>query len=193
MIVLLTPLAHSVTWNAPSQLTTDSITHVQPSIGRDGTRITYIANPGRLTWQIFVVNSDGTGITQLTNNSGSNLVPSINGNGTLVVFYSNMGGSYQIYKIKSDGTGLTPLTSTTNSVNTYPVISSDGSRIAFESNRTGLMQLYSMYCYTSSHQTPEIMRTPLSVGTESMSPSSPIRQGTTRSGLLGRTALACDS
>jgi TolB protein len=149
IILSLPVVVHAVSWNSPIQLTSDSITHVQPRISLDGTRIVYMANPPTYgTFQIFAINSNGSGVRQLTANTGSNFVPYTNGNGTLVVFFSDMSGSFQVYKVKSDGTGLTQLTfpppSAPKAVSNYPVISSDGSRIVFQSNRTGLMEMFAI-------------------------------------------------
>jgi len=154
----------SIGWSNPTQLVTNTITNGNPVISRDGSKVVYqgFGNPLPGSSQIFIVNSDGTGILQLTNNgvgslNASNFSPSINGNGSRVVFFSNAvdvaRSNYQIFVVNGDGTypcasplrgtGCQPALNLT-SVNTYPVISADGSTIAFQSNRTGSLHIWDM-------------------------------------------------
>jgi len=97
-----------------------------PSFTSDGTKIVY----SRDDWtnateveNIFIMNADGTGVTQLTNNVGINfdpLVLKIAGVGQKILFSSNRdnlslagGAGYEIYSMNMDGTGVTRLTTNT--------------------------------------------------------------------------------
>jgi Tol biopolymer transport system component len=86
--------------------------------------------------EIFVVNSDGTGLTQLTNNTADDRYVSISGDGTKVAFHSNVDGDNEIFVVNSDGTGLTQLTSD-QAINLHASISRDGTKVAFTSDLTG--------------------------------------------------------
>ncbi len=137
--------AASLSWSSPVLLTNNTITNALPSISLDGSKIAYQANPAPLRdWQIFSMNSDGTGIRQLTNSTASNFSPSISGNGTLIVFFSDLTVNFEIYRVNSDGTGLRRLTNSFPYLNSYPVISADGSTVAFQSNRTGNLDIFAM-------------------------------------------------
>ena len=95
-------------------------------------------------WEIFVVNSDGTGLKQLTSNKEADILPVISGDGKKIAFVSNLDGtreSNEIFTINSDGTVLTRLTSNKAS-DIRPSISRDGGRIAFQSDVDGDWEIY---------------------------------------------------
>lgn len=62
------------------------------------------------TWQIFSINTDGTGEQQLTSARYSNANPSWAPDGRLA-FTSNRTGRYLIYVMDNDGSGQTVVTS----------------------------------------------------------------------------------
>jgi Tol biopolymer transport system component len=76
------------------------------------------------SWEIFVMNADGTGQTQLTNNPGLDGSPDWSPDGTKIAF-SNFNG--EIYVMNADGTGQTRLTDNGGG----PSWSPDGTKIAF--------------------------------------------------------------
>jgi TolB protein len=83
--------------------------------------------------EIFVINSDGSGLTQLTSNDIGDTYPSISGDGKKVAFQQSFDNCTEIFVINSDSSGLTQLTS--NNVNDqYPSISNRGDKVVFESN-----------------------------------------------------------
>ena len=49
--------------------------------------------------EIFVVNSDGTGLTQLTINTAGDAWPSFSGDGTKIAFSSNVDGDEEIFVV----------------------------------------------------------------------------------------------
>jgi Tol biopolymer transport system component/PKD repeat protein len=135
-------------WSPPIQLTSDLADVFDASISDDGSKITFSSDVDGDD-EIFVVNSDGSGLTQLTYNTAYDWEPSISGDGSKIVFVSDVDGDYEIFVVNSDGSGLTQLTyNTINDI--YPTISDDGSKIAFQgdyniflinSDGTGLTQL----------------------------------------------------
>lgn len=102
--------------------------------------------------QIFVMNTDGTGLRQLTHGVGRVAVnPDISGDGTLVVFESdrdlvpgeNTDVTKEVFAIRADGTGLVQLTvgdqkpagstKIRDDESRNAVISRDGTTVAFDS------------------------------------------------------------
>ena len=95
--------------------------------------------------QIFVMNTDGTGLKQLTNANGNSITPSISHAGDVVVFMSdadligeNSDGNFEIYAAKTDGSRLSQITrSVGNPLKRHdsrdPDISGDGTTVAFDS------------------------------------------------------------
>ncbi len=106
-----------------------------PSISEDGTKVAFSASVEGDS-EIFVVNFDGTALTQITDNLVNEWAASISGDGSKVVFSSQLYDINDVFVVNSDGTGLTEITSN-QSLIAYlteldsPCISSDGNRIAF--------------------------------------------------------------
>jgi len=100
--------------------------------------------------QIFLVNIDGTSLTQLTSLENGACQPSWSPDGLQFVFISpcrargDFGVSYSdssLYLMNADGTGLKQLTNTPGS-DFEPDWSPDGEHIAFTSGRDGYKQIY---------------------------------------------------
>jgi serine/threonine protein kinase len=96
--------------------------------------------------QIFLVNSDGTGMKQITNMPDGACQPSWSPDGMQVVFISPCDkrrddySSANIYTTNVDGTGLTQLPIPIGGFE--PAWSPDGQRIAFTSQLDGTYQIY---------------------------------------------------
>jgi Tol biopolymer transport system component len=85
--------------------------------------------------EIYVVNRDGSGLTNLTMNAGNDAGASLRSDGLRIVFQSDRGEGIEVYAMAADGSDQTRLT--TMSVNVrYPVWSPDGSNIAFRYGET---------------------------------------------------------
>ena len=120
--------------------TNTSATVSDPSISGDGSKVAFAYDEGPedidgdLVFpnsEIFVVNSDGTGLTQVTNNTLRETQPSINYDGSKITFASYMQGqNSEIFVVNSDGTGLQQLTQSAKT-DYYPSINGDGSKISF--------------------------------------------------------------
>lgn len=82
---------------------------------------------GKTQTQIFIMNPDGSDITQLTH-KGNNEYPSWSRDGKKIVFDSNRTGNYQIFIMHDDGSGQTRVT---HDKNDYwePSWSADGTKI----------------------------------------------------------------
>jgi Tol biopolymer transport system component len=92
---------------------------------------------------IYVMNVDGSGVTQLTNGPAIDADPDWSPDRTKIAFTSNRTGNGDVYVMNADGTGVTQLT-TSNAVDTLGSWSPDGTRIAFTSTRDGNPEIYVM-------------------------------------------------
>ena len=107
---------------AVTKLTADSHQAGAPDYSPDGTKIVFASNPyvciSRATKgcksDIFVMNANGSLVTQLTHKFANNLHPTWSPEGDKIVFSHGTSGGKpeQIYEMNPDGTGLTRITST---------------------------------------------------------------------------------
>ncbi len=122
---------------------------IQPSWTPDGAKITF-ASDQTGDWEIFIMNSDGSGVTQLTSNTSIDVAPAISPDGTKIAFVSNRDGDFEIFVMNINGTSVTQLTSNTNDDGAQgpdlfglsfgistPSWSPDGTQIAFTSDSDG--------------------------------------------------------
>jgi Tol biopolymer transport system component len=80
-----------------------------------------LANNGKIAfqsnrdgnWEIYVMDSDGSGQTRLTSNDMWDSLPSWSPDNSKIVFESNRDGKFEIYVMDSDGSGQTRLTNNT--------------------------------------------------------------------------------
>jgi len=107
----------------------------QPNMCSDGSKIVFVRkNPSTRKYQIWLMNSDGTGETLLSQDPNVNdRYPYFSPDCQWVVFTSDAGGNNDIYIMKIDGSQRTQLT-TNPSVDIYPVWGDNG-YIYFVSNR----------------------------------------------------------
>ena len=106
------------------------------------------ASDAHTGWQLYTMNSDGTGLTRLTNRTtsvydGDDYSPCWNYDGTRICFVSTRDGVEQIYYIQSNGTGTTNVDATGFS-NIDPAYNPASNVIAFSSNRTGSYDIYTI-------------------------------------------------
>lgn len=128
-----------------------------PSIDGHGQKIAFTSYcdlaPGGntdLNSELFVMNVDGTGLTQLTSSTGGGVnEPAISANGQRIVFSStsdlipgrNADLNSEIFIINIDGSGLRQITHTTGGDpnnfggNTHPRLDPKGQRVTFSSDR----------------------------------------------------------
>jgi Tol biopolymer transport system component len=109
-----------------------------PAWSPDGRRIAFARSlpvaPGVDSFDIYVVDADGSNVTRLTGGPGWKVHPSWSPDGTKIAFSSApAGGTPDVYVMNADGTSVTRLTDSDNSScgASQPDWSPDGDRIAF--------------------------------------------------------------
>jgi PKD repeat protein len=127
-------------WSTPAQLTSNTATDSHPFISGDGGKIAFLSNRDG-DFEIFVVNSDGSGLKQLTSNTATEHSASISGDGGKIAFASDVDGDFEIFVVNSDGSGLKQLTSNT-ATDHWLSISGDGGKIAFTSDVDGDFEIW---------------------------------------------------
>lgn len=112
----------------------------RPTWSPDGTKLAFTVNG---SGQLYIVNSDGTGLVAVEGVSGTE--PSWSPDGQLIAFAAlGVNNRYDIFVVKPDGTGLTNLTRT-QSHDWSPDWSPDGSHLAFYRDfGGGNYELYTM-------------------------------------------------
>jgi hypothetical protein len=81
-------------------------------------------------WEIYSMNSDGTGQTNLTNNSASDTDPAWSRDGTKIAFTSSRNNVPHLFVMDADGSNVTEVTFG-GSWQSNPTWSPDGTQIAF--------------------------------------------------------------
>src|SRR2546430_14845468 len=80
-----------------------------PDFSPDGIKIVFTAKPaGSPTRDIYVIGSDGSGLTQLTSGSGDNAYPAFSPDGTKIVLTSRRPGPSQVWGMNAGGRHQTP-------------------------------------------------------------------------------------
>ncbi|GAP05175.1 periplasmic component of the Tol biopolymer transport system [Anaerolinea thermolimosa] len=80
--------------------------------------------------EIYLINTDGTGLSRLTNNSSEDVYPNYSPDGSKIVFSSKRTGKEQIYTMLANGSQQTRLLADTYD-DGVPEWSPDGTKIAF--------------------------------------------------------------
>ena len=88
--------------------------------------------------EIYVMNSDGSVITQVTNFSKASFAPFFHPDGKRIIFASNInsktGREFDLYIVNVDGTGLEQVTFNPT-FDGFPMFTNDGRQLVFASNR----------------------------------------------------------
>jgi Tol biopolymer transport system component len=110
-----------------------------PDFSPDGSKIVFSAKPADSpTRDIYVIGSDGSGLTRLTRGAGNNGYPAFSPDGSKIVFTSNRTGTSQVYVMNADGSGQTQLTFDAQPKDQVPDWSPDGSKIAYLADTHGI-------------------------------------------------------
>lgn len=126
-------------------LTNNPLDDREPNWSPDGTKIAFASNRDH-TYEIYVMNTDGTNVQKLSIPSLGFLNkqrPNWSPDSTKIAFDVNTGDNQEIYVMNADGTNLLRLTNNP-SQDFEPRWSPDGAKIAFESNRSGNYEIYLM-------------------------------------------------
>jgi Tol biopolymer transport system component len=92
---------------------------------------------------IYVVKSNGAGLTRLTTAPGDDVEPAWSPGGAKIGFASQRDGNSEIYVMDANGANQVRLT-TAGGADYHPTWSKDGSKIAFVSERDGNAEIYVM-------------------------------------------------
>lgn len=88
-----------------------------------------LASRNRGQEDLYLINTNGTGLRNLTNDRQRDRNPRWSSEGQTIVFYSDRGGTnYDIWSISRDGSGLRRWTTVGNRY--HPVLSPDGQRLS---------------------------------------------------------------
>jgi Tol biopolymer transport system component len=93
--------------------------------------------------QLFVIDADGSNLTQITADYSHNVEPCWSSDGTHILFASDRGGNYDIYVMDPDGSHIRQLTHDRQR-DRAPVWSPDGEKIAFVRGGFGEEDIYVM-------------------------------------------------
>ena len=95
-------------------------------------------------YDIWVVNSDGSGLAPVTDGPGLDFDPTWSPDGNQIVFSSNREGNDELYSLDLDSGNLTNLTETTDSDEFFPRFSPDGTSIAYVSDPVELGEPFAL-------------------------------------------------
>jgi TolB protein len=97
--------------------------------------------------ELFVMNTDGSGVAQLTRSSGVDGFPSWSPDGTRIAFVSMRSGTRAIYTASPDGSNVVKLAD-----GTLAAWSPDGKAMAFSKDRDGDFDLWLMHADGSNQE-----------------------------------------
>jgi Tol biopolymer transport system component len=89
---------------------TTSVRGMQPSGSPDGTRVAFVRVDAEFTNEIFIVNRDGTGLTNVSNNPQADIMPAWSPAGGRIAFVTDRAGIQDIFVINTDGTAARRIT-----------------------------------------------------------------------------------
>jgi TolB protein len=100
-----------------------------------------------LTWELFVMNADGTNYQKLAESEADDITPVWSPDGRRIAFVSQRDGNREVYLVSADsltGAGsIGPLNITQHPAEDWaPAWSPDGQQIAFSSNRQGNWEIF---------------------------------------------------
>ena len=113
-----------------------------PDFSPDGSTIAFTGKPpGSPTRNIYVIGSDGAGLTQLTSGAGDNSYSAFSPDGSKIVFTSDRTGTRQVWLMNDDGSVQTQLTFDAQPKDQVPDWSPDGSKIGYLADTHGIADI----------------------------------------------------
>ena len=128
-----------------------AVANKDPDVSPDGSKVAF-ASDRTGDWEIYVVETDGTGLTRVTFDRGNDARPVWSPDGSKIAFESDRDDNWEIYVANADGTNPTRLTDDPGA-DRNPVWSPDGSQIAFDSDRDGNTDVYTVNAEDGSELT----------------------------------------
>ncbi len=134
----------------PQVLGRTSDSEIHPRLNRGATRVAF-ASDRTGSFEIFIVNPDGSNFIQATGNDYDDVNPGWSPDGQKIAFESYRDGQPEIYIMNADGSGETRLTNHP-SYDGMPTWTPDGTQLTFVSFRDGIFQIYNIAADGSNEQ-----------------------------------------
>jgi Tol biopolymer transport system component len=131
--------------NRPKNLTKNAAYDAEASFSPDGTKIVFTSERQDSDGDIYVMNSNGTGVTRLTSNEAFDADANFSPDGDQIVFRSGRNGTdfSEVYVMdavdaNNDGEGdnMINISNYATANDAFPAFSPDGTKIVFRSART---------------------------------------------------------
>jgi hypothetical protein len=86
-----------------AKLFTDDDSDTAPAPSPDGTKIAFMSYKRDGNWETYLVNRDGSGLSNLTNNAANDGLPAWSPDGRYIAFLSDRDGQWAIWVMSADG------------------------------------------------------------------------------------------
>ena len=133
---------------------------MHPSGSLDGTRVAFVRADAEFNNEIFLVNRDGTGLTNISNHADEDVMPAISPAGSRVAFVTDRDGFQDIFVVNTDGTNLRRITladpSPAVTTEWWPAWSPNSQLLAYSSTIDGTADIW-----TTTVDAPTVIRTRL--------------------------------
>lgn len=146
-----------------TRLTKEAMLIQNPAWSPDGSKIAFEGCmgggmstdcPAGVSFDIYMINSDGSDLTNITKDASSDRFPSWSPDGK-IAFASDRTGRYEVYLMNSEGDGLTVFTDS-QTINTEPKWSANGKWIAYHCMQGSETQI----CVQPSEGVSQVVKIP---------------------------------
>jgi Tol biopolymer transport system component len=114
----------------------------------DGTRVAFVRADAEFHDEIFLVNPDGTGLSNISNHADDDVMPAISPAGSRVAFVTDRDGFQDIFVVNTDGTGLRRITpadpSPAVTTEWWPAWSPNSQLLAYSSTIDGTADIWTI-------------------------------------------------